>query len=145
MFDYIERFYNARRRRSEGVTMQDRSAGRRRVLVADNNADLAEVLGEIISTDAALEFAGYVLTGAAALHKLRTGAADVLILDLSLGDCHGFEVLDRLTADSSPVKVIVHSGHASPELAAQALLKGAAAYLVKDGDTRALLTAVRNA
>ena len=40
---------------------------RRRVLVADNNSDLAQVLGEIIRMDGSLEFAGYVSTGADAL------------------------------------------------------------------------------
>jgi len=119
-------------------------ARRRRVLVADNSADLALVLGEIIGMDPTLEFVGYVLTGAEALEKSRAGATDVLILDLGLGDCHGFEVLDRLRADASQVKVIVHTGHASPELAAHALHKGAAAYVVKDGEPDTLLAAIRN-
>jgi DNA-binding NarL/FixJ family response regulator len=114
------------------------------VLVADNSADLALVLGEIIRMDETLEFVGYVLTGAEALERSRGGGIDVLILDLGLGDCHGFEVLDRLRADASQVKVIVHTGHASPDLAAHALRKGAAAYVVKDGDPDTLLAAIRN-
>jgi len=119
-------------------------ARRRRVLVADNSADLALVLGEIIGMDPTLEFVGYVLTGAEALEKSRAGATDVLILDLGLGDCHGFEVLDRLRADATQVKVIVHTGHASADLAAHARRKGAAAYVVKDGDPEALLAAIRD-
>jgi DNA-binding NarL/FixJ family response regulator len=75
---------------------------------------------------------------------VRAGAAEVLILELGLGDCHGFEILDRLRAESSKVKVIVHTGHASQELAGIALRKGAAVYIVKGGDTDALLSAVRN-
>jgi len=119
-------------------------ARRRRVLVADNSADLALVLGEIIGMDPTLEFVGHVLTGAEALEKSRAGATDVLILDLGLGDCHGFEVLDRLRADATQVKVIVHTGHASADLAAHARRKGAAAYVVKDGDPEALLAAIRD-
>jgi len=114
------------------------------VLVADNSPDLALVLGEIIGMDPTLEFVGYVLTGAEALEKSRAGATDVLILDLGLGDCHGFEVLDRLRADATQVKVIVHTGHASADLAAHARRKGAAAYVVKDGDPEALLAAIRD-
>lgn len=124
--------------------MSEGLARRRRVLVADNSADLALVLGEIIGMDPTLEFVGYVLTGAEALEKSRAGATDVLILDLGLGDCHGFEVLDRLRADASQVKVIVHTGHASADLAAHARRKGAAAYVVKDGDPEALLAAIRD-
>lgn|GEM_PF-2354707 len=124
--------------------MSEGLARRRRVLVADNSADLALVLGEIIGMDPTLEFVGYVLTGAEALEKSRAGATDVLILDLGLGDCHGFEVLDRLRADATQVKVIVHTGHASADLAAHARRKGAAAYVVKDGDPEALLAAIRD-
>ncbi len=118
---------------------------RRRILIADNNADLAQVLGEIIRMDASLEFVGYELTGAAALRRTQTEAVDVLVLDLGLGDCHGFEVLDRLQSAASETKVIVHTGHASPELAAHARRKGAVAYVVKDGDAEALLAAIRAA
>jgi DNA-binding NarL/FixJ family response regulator len=53
-------------------------------------------------------------------------------------------VLDRLQAEGSKTKVIVHSGHASPELAAHAKRKGAVAYVVKDGDAEALLSVIRS-
>jgi DNA-binding NarL/FixJ family response regulator len=118
---------------------------RRRVLLADNNPDLAQVLGEIIRMDESLEFIGYVLSGAAALRRTQTEVVDILILDLGLEDCHGFDVLDRLRAEASNTKVIVHTGHASPELAAHAKRKGAVAYVVKDGDADALLSVIRAA
>jgi DNA-binding NarL/FixJ family response regulator len=126
------------------VVLED-SSRRRRVLVADNNVDLARVLGEIIGMDDSLEFVGYVTTGAEALEKTRASTTDILILDLGLEDCHGFEVLDRLRADASEVRVIIHTGHASRELAANAMRKGAAAYVVKDGDPDALLAAIHRA
>jgi DNA-binding NarL/FixJ family response regulator len=113
------------------------------VLIVDSNPDLAQVLGEIIRMDETLEFMGFVLSGAAAVRRTQSEAVDVLVLDLGLEDCHGFEVLDRLQADASKTKVIVHSGHASPELAAHAKRKGAVAYVVKDGDAEALLSVIR--
>ena len=94
--------------------------------------------------DETLEFIGFVLSGAAAVRRTQTEGVDVLVLDLGLEDCHGFEVLDRLQAVGSKTKVIVHSGHASPELAAHAKRKGAVAYVVKDGDAEALLSVIRS-
>ena len=117
---------------------------RRRVLIVDNSADLAEALGMIVRMDEALEFAGCALTGKAALEKAAAGDIDVMVLDLGLGDCSGFEVLDRLRQRGSPVKVIVHTGHALQELQDQARAKGAAGFVLKDGDFRALLTAIRS-
>jgi DNA-binding NarL/FixJ family response regulator len=118
---------------------------RRRVLIADNSADLAQALVEIIGSDAQLEVVDYVLSGAAALERARHGGADVLVLDLGLPDCSGFEVLERLQADSPSLKVIIYTGHSSPELAAQARRKGAAACIVKDGTFDALLAAIHSA
>jgi len=121
------------------------SSTRRRVLIAENSADLAQALVEIIGFDPQLEVVGYVLSGAAALERARQGAVDVLVLDLGLPDCIGFEVLERLQAVSPPPKVIIYTGHASPELAARARQKGAAACIVKDGTFEALLAAIHAA
>jgi DNA-binding NarL/FixJ family response regulator len=117
----------------------------RRVLLADNSPELAELLGEIFRMEPALVYVGHVSTGAEAFEKVQTIPIDVLLLDLGLEDCDGFDVLKRLVRAESPVKVIVHSGHASPELAAHATQMGAVAYVVKNGDIEALLEAIHAA
>jgi DNA-binding NarL/FixJ family response regulator len=114
------------------------------VLVADNHSDFAQILGQLIGMEETLEFVGYVTTGAAALERARAGTTDLLILDLSLGDCHGFDVLQQLQASATPVRVIVHSGYGSPEIAAQAKRLGAAAFVVKDGDLESLMGTLRS-
>lgn len=121
------------------------AASRRRVLVADNNADLAAIMGEIIASEDSLDFAGHVSSGAEALARVGGESIDVLVLDLGLADVNGFDVLARLQRSGSTTKVIVHSGYSSPQLVAHAKQHGAAAYVVKDGDPRALLAAIRAA
>lgn len=121
----------------------DHSPARRRVLVVDDNADFARLLGEFIRADSALEFVGYVCSGAEAIEKAHSGAADVLLLDLSLRDVSGFQVLERLRKDSPAVKVIVHTGHAFDGLGDALKSRGAAGYVVKDGNPDALLSAIR--
>lgn len=123
--------------------MPDLQPSRRRVLVVDDNPDVARILGEFIRLDPALEFIGAVGTGSEALDKARVGAADVFILDLSLRDSRGFTVLERLHAQSPDLKLIVHTAHSSDEHAAHAKRMGAAAFVVKDGNVHALLKAVR--
>jgi DNA-binding NarL/FixJ family response regulator len=85
-----------------------------------------------------------VTSGAAAIERVGAGATDILLLDLSLGDCHGFEVLRQLRSCGAPVKVIVHSGFGSPEIAAQAKRLGAAGFIVKDGDLESLMRTLRS-
>jgi DNA-binding NarL/FixJ family response regulator len=117
---------------------------RRRVLIADNNQDLVAVLSELIRMDDSLELAGDVATGAAAIERVTAESIDVLLLDLGLEDCHGFEVLDKLVRAGSTTRVIVHTGHASAELQAHAKRRGAAAYVVKSGDIDELLAVMRD-
>jgi DNA-binding NarL/FixJ family response regulator len=113
--------------------------------VADNNRDLAQILGEVIGSEKSLDFAGHVSSGAEALARVGAEPIDILVLDLGLADVHGFDVLDRLKRARSPTKVIVHSGYSSPQLLAHAKQRGAAAYVVKDGDVKALLAAIHAA
>ncbi len=119
-------------------------APRRRVLIVDNSADLAEALGMIVRLDETLEYVGCALTGKEALAHAAAGGVDVMVLDLGLGDCSGFDVLDRLRAQGSAVRVIMHTGHALQELQDRARAKGAAAFVLKDGDFRALLEAIHS-
>jgi DNA-binding NarL/FixJ family response regulator len=117
---------------------------RRRVLIVDNSRDLAEALGMIVGMDAGLEYVGYTLTGREALAKAAAGEVDVMVLDLGLDDCSGFEVLDRLRERGAQVKVIMHTGHALQELRDRAHAKGAVGFVLKDGDFRALLKAIHS-
>ena len=121
------------------------SSDRRRVLVADNNTDLTQVMAELLRTEGSIEFVGHVATGAEALAQVASGAVDVLVLDLGLDDVPGLEVLQRIVRAGWPTRVIVHTGHSSPELAQHVRSKGAAAYVVKDGDIKALLAAIHAA
>jgi DNA-binding NarL/FixJ family response regulator len=117
---------------------------RRRVLIADNNQDLVTIMSELIRMEASLELVGHVATGAAAIARVTAESIDVLLLDLGLEDCHGFEVLDKLVKAGSHTRVIVHTGHSSPELQAHARRRGAAAYVVKTGDIEQLLATMRD-
>lgn len=118
---------------------------RRRVLVVDDNADLALLLGEVIRADEALEYVGDVRSGAEAIEKARLGAADVFVLDLSLRDASGFQILERLTNEAPAVKVIIHTGHDFEGLGDILKRSGAAGYVVKDGNPEKLLSAIRSA
>ena len=91
--------------------IKDYAAPRRKrlLVVEDNPAErmsIAELLGhddiEIVTAE----------TGAEAVDKLREQPCDCVVLDLSLPDMSGFEVLERLGADSdlADVPVVVFTG-----------------------------------
>src|SRR5262245_50272461 len=76
------------------------------------------------------------------LQTLREQPASLLLLDLSLPDMHGLELLRQLRQGGSDVPVIVVTGHGAIESAMEATRLGAAGYLCKPVDLREVLLAV---
>lgn len=113
-----------------------------RVLVVDDNVALVENLSEI------LEDSDYAVRSAhtiAEADKAATEGFDVALIDVQLPDGDGKELAKRLK-DTYPLgEVVLLTGFASVESAAQAVRVGACAYLVKPCATPELLLTVGQA
>lgn len=70
---------------------------------------------------------------------------DVVLLDLRLPDQHGLEVIDQLTKERPDLAVIAFSAHASPEVAADAVRRGAADFLAKPFEPEQMRQTLRRA
>jgi signal transduction histidine kinase/DNA-binding response OmpR family regulator len=88
------------------------SGGPRRVLVVEDVEAQRESVRQLLAGDR-IEIVG-VDTGAAALEELRRTSYDCVVLDLTLPDMSGYEVLDRMAEDDaySFPPVIVYTGRA---------------------------------
>ncbi|MBI5496591.1 MAG: diguanylate cyclase [Deltaproteobacteria bacterium] len=99
------------------------------VLVVDDDAFQRALLKEILESDGhRVLVAG---TGAAALQMLRNHAVDLVVLDLSLPDIHGLEILDRIRRRDGTIEVIICSASHDLDSVVSALRGRAADYLVK--------------
>lgn len=81
--------------------------------------------------------------GADALNKVSLDAPDLVLLDLNLPDMPGFEVLDRLRAQSFTVPVVIVSGKTDPLMAEAARALGAVDYVTKPFALERLTQAVQ--
>lgn len=81
--------------------------------------------------------------GEEALALLETVQPDVLVLDLSMPGMSGLEVLRRLRARHSRLRVLVLSAHEDSAHPRRVLAAGAMGYLSKRGAPEALVDAVR--
>ena len=82
-------------------------------------------------------------TGSEALAMLKREFFDILLLDISLPDINGLEVLQIVKARWPAINVLILSMHPQKQYAVRALQLGASAYLSKDTASEELLTAVR--
>lgn len=102
-----------------------------RVLVVDDELDI------VLMLRIALRQAGHdslqAMTGEAALDLLKNETVDVMLLDIRLPGIDGWEVLQRVRADTDlqALKVIMMSAHSSPATMTHASDLGSDAYLTK--------------
>lgn len=108
------------------------------ILVADDNAD---ILGLV---KAVLERSGYdvvtVSDGAQALASFEQRKPDLAVLDITMPEIDGLEVLRRLRADSrtSGLPVLLLSAQAQEADVVRGFATGASAYLKKPFSPREL-------
>ncbi|HUQ12198.1 MAG TPA: response regulator transcription factor [Steroidobacteraceae bacterium] len=115
-----------------------------RVLVAEDNDDLRELLVTIISAEPDLNCIGSAKDVDSVLQSTREQKVDVLVLDLELQGRSSIELLKTVRRDGNTVSIIVFSGHSHPEMIRHTLAAGADAYVPKSGDYELLLEAIRD-
>jgi DNA-binding NarL/FixJ family response regulator len=113
-----------------------------RVLIADDHAIVCEGLKQIISSDPAFMVIADVNTAAQAMQVVRAGGIDILLLDISLPDRNGIDLLKQLKQETPSLKVLICSLHHEDTYALRALRAGAAGYLSKQCAPSTLLNAL---
>ena len=116
-----------------------------RVLVAEDNDDLRELLVTIISAEPDLHCVGAANDVEAVLNGTRENQVDVLVLDLELQGRSSIDLLKSVRKDGGRITIVVFSGHSHPEMIRHTLAAGADAYVPKSGDYELLLDAIRDA
>ena len=102
-----------------------------RVLVAEDEADIRELLVDILA-DAGYEVIG-VDDGRKALDTARSLHPDIVLLDVMMPAMDGFEVLASLKAEAetASVPVIMVTAKAQKQDQAEAMKRGAMGYVTK--------------
>ncbi|BDB29387.1 response regulator (plasmid) [Cupriavidus sp. P-10] len=123
------------------LPQHERSAGRPRILVADDNADMRQYLGRLLEKHYEVELAG---DGHAALERIRLHCPELVLTDVMMPVLDGFGLLRALRAEprTAHLPVIMLSARAGEESLLEGVEAGADDYLVKPFTARELLTRV---
>jgi len=114
-----------------------------RVILADDHAVVRRGLRQILEDERDLSVVAEAATGRAALEAAMRKGWDVLILDVSMPDMTGLEVLEQLRRRRPKLPVLILTVHAEEQYAALALRAGAAGYLTKESAPGELVDAIR--
>ncbi len=82
---------------------------------------------------------------APALARFVQGGFDIVVSDIRMRGMDGIALLERVRSHSPSAKVILITGHPSPEVAAEAMSKGAFEYIAKPFKTDELRRIVERA
>jgi DNA-binding NarL/FixJ family response regulator len=114
-----------------------------RVLVADDHGLMREAIRLALEPECDIEVAAEAERGDEVLARVRQTRPDVLLLDIRMPGMDGLEVLSLVRAQFPDVKVAMLSALDEPRVAAEALERGAIAYLGKRVTPSALISTIR--
>lgn len=112
-----------------------------RIYLVDDQLLLRDGLHALLSS-AGHEVVGEGSDPTQAVAEAQHRLAEVMLLDLGLGERSGFEVLHELRRRGAAVRALVLTMSAQPRDVAEAVRLGAAGYVLKDSGAAELLRAV---
>ncbi|MBO8125968.1 MAG: sporulation transcription factor Spo0A [Firmicutes bacterium] len=116
-----------------------------RVLIADNNVELCDILTRYFEKQEDIEVAGVAYDGEQALNLIEEVEPDVVILDITMPILDGLAVLERLPGLNLPKrpKIIILTAFGREDLILKLTQLGADYYVVKPFDMEVLVTRIR--
>lgn len=114
-----------------------------RVLIADDHAIVRQGLRLILSDTPDMVVAGEAEDGVKAMHMVRKGGWDVVLMDVTMPERNGIDTLKLMKKEYPKLPVIILSMHPEEHYAIRALKAGASGYLTKQSAPDQLVTAIR--
>lgn len=114
-----------------------------RVLVVDDHPAVRLAVANSINGSGELEVCGEAGSGGEALTLIRTARPDAAVIDISLEDVHGLDLIETIRAQYPDLQVVVFSMYDEGVYAERALRAGASGYVMKSEPTHNVLDALR--
>lgn len=115
------------------------------VLICDDNASMRTLLGVIVGSASGLEVVGEAADGDAAILEATRLQPDVILLDLAMPKLSGLDALPELRRVAAGARIVVLSGFAGANVAAEVLALGAATYLEKGAHPDVIVATIEDA
>lgn len=113
------------------------------ILVVDDHALIRKGLKLLLDDTPDIRVSGEAESGMEAINLVRKHSFDLVLLDISLPDRHGIDVLKQLKAEKPDLKVIMLSMYPEDQYGVRTLKAGAMGYLNKQSAPDQLIVAIR--
>ena len=115
------------------------------IMIVDDHTLMRRVVREVIEKEDDMEVVAEARNGLEAQEQAAKLKPEVILMDLDMPDCDGFEGTERVLASSPESHVVIFTASHQERHLFQALQRGAMGYLTKDIEPEALVQAIRSA
>jgi len=103
-----------------------------RILIADDHAIIRHGLKQIIEESGEMRVVAEAGNGIDALRKIRGIECDAVVLDISMPDMSGIDVLKQIHAERPQLPILILSIYPEDQYAVRLIKAGAAGYMTKE-------------
>lgn len=115
-----------------------------RIIIADDHQLFRNGIRALLQSGGDFEVVGEADSGDSLLNLLKTKEADLVLLDISLPDKSGLDILPIIREKYPDLKCIMLTMHEELQYVKESLKKGAFGYLLKDTNENELREAIKN-
>lgn len=115
-----------------------------RLIIVDDHAIVRHGLRRILDEAQGIKICGEAANGVEALKMISKGQWDVVLLDISMPEKNGIDILKQIMEINKGAKVLILSMYAEEQFAVRLMKAGASGYLTKEAAPELLVEAIRN-
>ena len=112
------------------------------ILLIEDHIQFAQAIQRLLTRQTDLEIVDIVHSGEEALKKLPGLKVDLALVDVSLPNVNGIDLVQRIHSQFPGLRCLMLSGHATQNYVKRSLDVGASGYILKD-DVNGILEGIR--
>jgi DNA-binding NarL/FixJ family response regulator len=113
-----------------------------RILIADDHEAVREGIRALMGREANFEVCGEAHNGRQAVELATKAKPDVVVLDITMPELDGLQVIRQIKRAQPHTEVVVYSAHSSEEIIEEVFAAGAKSYIGKGDSSRHLMAAI---
>ena len=127
-----------------GQESSSRPPPKSRVFIVDDHTMVREGLRQLIEYDPALTVCGDAADAQMAMEGIRRSNPDVVIVDITLANSSGLDLVKHIRSEQEDLPVLVVSMHDESLYAERALRAGAMGYVMKNEPAKTVTAAIHS-
>jgi DNA-binding NarL/FixJ family response regulator len=126
------------------ISTAELAADKSRIFIVDDHTMFREGLRQLIEHDPGLTVCGDAADAATAIEGIRQSIPDVVIVDITLADSSGLDLVKNIRNTYEDLPVLVVSMHEESLYAERALRAGAMGYVMKNEPAKTVIAAIQS-